>query len=94
MDARNRRDQTSWHLEPRITIKLGRYKLGPATEDARLGHPLAREIVSRAADTEPPRCNLTFDYTNCPLQVSILKSFVGKSGNLVLTKLTIDSAET
>ena len=82
---------------PEQVIPLGRYKLGPATEDAhiyRLGHPLAREIVSRADDTELPHCQLAFDYTNCPLQVSILKNLVGKSGELSLTKLTINSAET
>ncbi|MGE9270995.1 MAG: SNF2-related protein, partial [Verrucomicrobiales bacterium] len=82
---------------PEETIPLGRYKLGPATDDAhiyRLGHPLAQQIIDRALHTELPCAHLTFDYTNCPLQVSILKDLVGKSGHLSLSSLTIESAET
>lgn len=82
---------------PDQPIPLGRYKLGPATDDAhiyRLGHPLAQTIVTRAASHELPFARLTFDYSNCPLQVSILKGLVGKSGQLSLSKLTIESAET
>lgn len=77
-------------------VPLGRYKLGPATENThiyRLGHPLAQRIVKCAADAELPCSHLTFDYTNSPLTVTILKDFVGKSGQLSLTKLTIESAE-
>jgi len=76
---------------------LGRYKLGPATEGAhiyRLGHPLAQAIVQNAANSELPFSHITFDYTNSPLTVTILKDFVGRSGQLCLTKLTIESAET
>lgn len=82
---------------PKLHIPLGRYKLGPAAEGShiyRLGHPLAQKLVNRAASAELPFVHLTFDYTNCPLQVSILKKLVGKSGHLSLTKLTIESAET
>ena len=80
-----------------LSIAMGRYKLGPADEGAhiyRLGHPLAQHIVQSAADIALPVVELQFDYTNCPLQVSILKKLVGKSGALSLTKLTIESAET
>jgi SNF2 family DNA or RNA helicase len=82
---------------PELTIPLGRYKLGPATDDAhiyRLGHPLAQRIVDHAARADLPFATLTFDYSRCPLQVSILKDLVGKSGYLSLSKLTIVSAET
>lgn len=82
---------------PEKPIPLGRYKLGPAVDDAhiyRLGHPLAQRIVSSAASAELPFVHLTFDYSNCPLQVSILKDLIGQSGQLSLTKLTIESAET
>lgn len=82
---------------PELHIPLGRYKLGPAAEGShiyRLGHPLAQQLVNRSANAELPFVHLTFDYTNCPLQVSILKKLVGKSGQLSLTKLTIESAET
>jgi hypothetical protein len=82
---------------PELHIPLGRYKLGPAAEGShiyRLGHPLAQQLVNRSANTALPFVHLTFDYTNCPLQVSILKNLVGKSGQLSLTKLTIESAET
>ena len=66
---------------PDQQIPLGRYKLGPAVDDAhiyRLGHPLAQCMVSSAANAELPFVHLTFDYSNCPLQVSILKDLVGK----------------
>ena len=82
---------------PELHIPLGRYKLGPAAEGShiyRLGHPLAQQLVNRSANAELPFVHLTFDYTNCPLQVSILKKLIGKSGQLSLTKLTIESAET
>jgi ERCC4-related helicase len=82
---------------PDQPIPLGRYKLGPAVDDAhiyRLGHPLAQSMVTSAASAELPFVHLTFDYSNCPLQISILKDLVGKSGQLSLTKLTIESAET
>jgi ERCC4-related helicase len=82
---------------PDQQIPLGRYKIKPASEDAhiyRLGHPLAQQIVTTAQEAELPFSHLTFDYSNCPLQVSILKDLVGQSGQLCLTKLTIESAET
>lgn len=82
---------------PDQPIPLGRYKLGPATDGAhiyRLGHPLAQKIVTRSASRELPFAHLTFDYSRCPLQVSILKDLVGKSGQLSLSMLTIESAET
>lgn len=81
---------------PDQPIPLGRYKLGPAIDDAhiyRLGHPLAQSMVNNAANAELPFVQLNFDYSNCPLQVSILKDLVGESGQLCLTKLTIESAE-
>ena len=55
---------------------------------------LAQQIVRDAGEAELPFSHLTFDYSNCPLQVSILKDLVGQSGQLSLTKLTIESAET
>lgn len=78
-------------------IALGRYKLGPASNDAhiyRLGHPLAQSLVESAANANTPHCRLVFKYSDSPLQISILKPLVGKSGQISLTKLTIESAET
>lgn len=85
------------NLYPQDSIALGRYKLGPAVSDAhiyRLGHPLAKRIVSNAASAELPFCHLIFHYSNSSIQISVLKDLVGKSGQLSLTKLTIESAET
>ncbi|MGJ8640080.1 MAG: SNF2-related protein [Opitutaceae bacterium] len=98
--ARFSEDEPMFELKrnpyPEQTIRLERYKIGEVRDDAtvyRIGHPLAQSVIKQACDLELSRLHLLFDYSGSAQQVSILNDFVGKSGELRLTKLTIKSAD-
>ncbi len=76
-------------------ISLGPYKMGNNVKDShiyRLGHPLAEKIIEAVKEKQTRTARLIFNY-NDPLipKISILQEFVGKSGILRLTKITVES---
>ena len=76
-------------------IPLGPYKMGKNIQDSHIyrpNHPLAEKIMDQVINKETDRKRLIFNYNETP-KISILKKFVGKSGLLRLTKITIDSFE-
>ncbi len=78
-------------------IHPGPYKIGKNIEDAnvyRLGHPLARRIIEACASTSLPAGELIFRYSTTPKKITILEPFVGFSGWLCVTNLSISSFET
>lgn len=73
----------------------GRYVLARhATADGeghayRLGHPLARHLLSRLCDAAPGPAHLIFD-TQAGVRVSSLQSLAGCSGSLLVAHLALD----
>lgn len=59
----------------------------------RVGHNLAREILSACKQLKTPTRELIFDYTNTPTKVTLLEKFIGQSGWLQVSHLEINSFE-
>ena len=57
-------------------------------------HPLAIDIIQRAARRNLPVATLNFDYARHGTVVSVLQPLIGSSGWLELSKLTIQSLDT
>ena len=77
-------------------VETGRYKIGKYITDAhtyRIGHPLAQEIIEQCKNTSIPTAHITFHYSGTRKIISILESFVGQSGWLKISNLTISSFE-
>ncbi len=77
------------------TIPLGPYKMGNNIQDSHIyrpNHPLAEKIIDQVLSKKTDKKRLIFNYRKGP-KISILKGFIGKSGLLRLTKLTIRSFE-
>lgn len=60
----------------------------------RVGHPLAQKIIQQCKLSELPIYEVTFDYSNSGIIISILGNMKGKSGWLQMKQLTISSFET
>jgi len=77
-------------------IPPGPYKIGKHVEDShvyRPGHPLAQNILSAITPLELPVKEITFNYSDHPTIISILKECLGTVGVLRVTKYSIDSFE-
>lgn len=59
----------------------------------RVGHNLAREILSACKQLKTPTRELIFDYTNTPTKVTLLEKYIGQSGWLQVSHLEINSFE-
>ena len=59
----------------------------------RLGHPLARHVLERAAGRSLNGASLTLDYTGWPAKAAALEPFVGARGVAVAHKLSIRGAD-
>jgi len=57
-------------------------------------HPLAQAIIQKALSRQLPPAKLVFDYNLYPNKISALEPFIGKSGSLKVSKLTVSSFET
>lgn len=77
--------------------KLGSYKLGKELNGYdhiyRFGCDLAQEIISSAKKTKLDHKLVEFDYSNHPGRISVLSKLIGKEGDLVLWKLSLNSFE-
>jgi hypothetical protein len=60
----------------------------------RVGHPLAQSIIEHYKTRELPPRELTFEYTKDRRTMHSLEPYVGQSGFLQVTQLTIESFET
>ncbi|NTV12338.1 MAG: DEAD/DEAH box helicase family protein [Desulfobulbaceae bacterium] len=77
-------------------IPLGLYELPRRTGEAhlyRLTHPLAESMLALAKGRELPQAEIFFDYGQHDGKVSALESFVGESGWLVASVLTIEALD-
>ena len=82
---------------PDEKIHSGPYRIGKNIEDAntyRTGHPLAQRIIETCKSLSLPRQELAFHYATTPKKITILESFVNKTGWLSVANLTISSFET
>lgn len=57
-------------------------------------HPLAQAVIQGALGRELPLAKLTFDYGLYSAKISALEPFIGKSGFLSVSKLSVKSFET
>lgn len=59
----------------------------------RLGHPLARHVLERAADRSLNGASLTLDYSSWPAKAAALEPFVGASGTALVHKLSVRGSD-
>lgn len=59
----------------------------------RIGDPLAQFMLAGLTNLAVPVSEVVLDYTNTPINVTLIKQLVGKSGWLTVEQLTIDSFE-
>ncbi len=59
----------------------------------RMSHPLGEHVLDTARKKESPIAELTFDISKHPVRISVVEDLKGKSGWLILSKLTIKSFE-
>ena len=79
-------------------IPLGPYKMGNNIKDSHIyrpNHPLAEKVINTVIEKNTDKKKLVFHYNDPSApKVSILESFIGKTGFLRLTKMTVESFET
>jgi len=80
-------------LKPQIGQRKSDIPIPDDTNIYRIGHPLAKQILENCRLATTPIKQLTFDYTNTPKQITVLKDLVGKTGWLQLAYFTISSFE-
>jgi len=82
---------------PEEIIHPGPYRIGRDINDAniyRIGHPLAQRIINECKQYQTDYAEITFDYSGVPdRKITILEPFIGKSGWLSLSLLSISSFE-
>ncbi|MDD4727754.1 MAG: SNF2-related protein [Dysgonamonadaceae bacterium] len=59
----------------------------------RIGHKLAKEILSACKNLDTPARELTFDYSNTPTKISTIEQYIGHSGWMQVNHLKINSFE-
>jgi len=77
-------------------IPVGLYELPRRSGEAhlyRLNHPLAEAVVAQAKRRELPPVEICFDYSQHDGKVSILEPYLGQSGVLRVTLLTVQALD-
>lgn len=78
------------------SIQVGAYQISKKPETAhrfRLGHPLAKFLMDRAASRTLPLASLELNYSGWNQTAAKIKGLVGKAGSLAIGKLTISGAD-
>ncbi len=78
------------------SIPLGKYELPRRSDDShfyRLGHPLAVNVLERAKARELNLAEVTFDWSATRPRQGALESYVGTSGELMATLVTIEALD-
>lgn len=82
---------------PLLKIPLGEYRLAKKCEDAhiyRTNHPLAQGIIKMCKELVLSDSEIVFNYTNHHAKISALEPLCGKSGELAVYNITVESIET
>lgn len=95
-------DDLSFDLHaPPTGIPQGRYHLISKNRENvegaylyRLSHPLGEQVLATALRHATPEATLRFDISSHPTRITMVESLKGKSGVLVLERLTITSFDT
>lgn len=91
-------DDTKFKLihSPYKNVREGLYQY-KATEDRienyRIGHTLAQNIINEYKNKELHNCTIVFDYSHSNQNIEKLKKLVGKSGELILNNVIVDTFE-
>ena len=91
-------DDTKFNLlrSPYKNIKEGIYQYKATDErieNYRIGHPLAQDIITEYKNQDLKECEIIFDYSNSNQNIEKLKKYVGKSGELLLESVEVDTFE-
>jgi adenine-specific DNA-methyltransferase len=92
-------NDSSFHLKSSPfpgDIPFGLYELPRRSGEAhlyRLNHPLAEAVVAQAKSRNLPPVEIQFDYSDHEGKVSIVEPFVGKTGWLTLSLLSVESLD-
>ncbi|MGL6077098.1 MAG: SNF2-related protein [Fimbriiglobus sp.] len=79
-----------------LDVPIGRYELPRRTGDAhlyRLQHPLALRLVQQATERKLGHAEIVFDWAGTLPRVGALELYRGCSGELLVTKLSIESMD-
>jgi hypothetical protein len=83
---------------PRPDAKPGKYHLISKTQQNiegeflyRISHPLGEHAMDAAKTCHTPSAVVTFKITGHPVRIRVVEELKGKSGTLILSRLTIDS---
>jgi len=83
---------------PRPDARPGRYHLISKTQQNvegeflyRISHPLGEHAMDSAKTCHTPSGLVTFNITGHPVRIRLVEELKGKSGTLILSRLTIDS---
>lgn len=77
-------------------IPLGKYELPRRSDDShfyRLGHPLAVNVLARAKARELNLAEVTFDATNTRPKMGAVERYIGVSGELMVSLVTITALD-
>lgn len=81
------------HRDPfNENIHPGPYRIGKNIDDAniyRISHPLAQRIITKCKSAILPQVEVLFDFSNHKAKISSLEPFVGQSGYLTCSLLSI-----
>lgn len=99
-DAEFSEDKSSFLLKrnpfgPKNEIPTGIYELPRRKGDAhfyRIQHPLAQQVLQSAKEKELAPAIVVFKYDGSK-KISILEPFIGTSGEILLTQLTVESLD-
>ncbi|HIP38442.1 MAG TPA: hypothetical protein EYG88_03495 [Desulfocapsa sulfexigens] len=84
------------NVAPAPAIPTGLYTLKRSDDTGhhyRLQHPLARFILTTAAQQSTGHAELIFDYSNTARNIAIIEPLVGQTGILTATRLTVTALE-
>lgn len=79
-----------------VPISAGNYALARETVDAhryRIGHPLAQKLIYDCKNKKLDGAHIQFNYTAWPQKSEAIKPFLGKSGLLTLSQLSINGSD-
>lgn len=82
---------------PQLSINLGPYSLGKGTDEAnlfRVGHPLAQALLADVKAWDLGSREIVFDYSASGKNIAVLKEWVGQSGWLSCTFVSMKSLDT
>lgn len=82
---------------PQVAVNLGPYRLGKATDSSnlfRVGHPLAQALLKDVKSWDLPEQEIHFEYSASGKNIAVLKDWVGQSGWLRCTFISLSALDT